>query len=159
MDAKCLIHCWRISAVAIIIDQIFLMVFLSLDIRGSPFTFILPFVILVRWHWGLVLNLGVIREEVSFKLEHEPRQRSRCRFVGGCVKEVRVVELRGLDLGTSSCLWWGTIDRPWAWPWHAHAQEVNGWICVRHRRPGDQFGGCCLVQARDCGPSLFASGL
>lgn len=51
----------------------------------------------------MVLNLE-IREEVSFKLEHEPRQRSRVVLLEGVSRRFGLWELQRLDLGTSSCL-------------------------------------------------------
>lgn len=110
------------------------------------------FLILVRWQWGLVLNLEV-REEVSFKLKRRAWTKTEvpCRFVGGCVKEVRVVGTP--EVGLRDVILSCVVGNHWQTLSTAMACSCPGskWVdmCRRHRRPGDQFGGCCLVQTKE----------
>ena len=72
---------------------------------------------------------------MSFQLKRRAWTKTEvlCPVVLECVsRRFGLWELRRLDLVTSSCpVWWGSIDKPWAWLWHARAQEVNGWVCIR----------------------------
>ena len=110
------------------------------------------FLILVRWQWGLVLNLEV-GEEVSFKLKRRAWTKTEvlCHLVGVCVKEVWVVGtpevgLRDIILSCVVGNHWQTLSMAVTCSCPG-SKQVD--ICKRHRRPGDQFGGCCLVQANE----------
>lgn len=73
------------------------------------------------------------------------------RFVGVCVKAVRVVGtpevgLRGVIL---SCVAGNHLQTLSMAVTCSCSGSKRVGVCKRHRRPGDQSGGCCLVQARE----------